>query len=222
MYPRPRDAFGSDMPRSEIYGLRDDDAEDGPRPAINHSVQFVNKDIRHSDGTVEKCQQHARIFLTTRNIASAEQFFNTLRSGEHHFLVGALISAAVSSGDEADTISVASFLVLPSVRRAHAEDSAAFNKILEAEIVMLEDTVLDCPSAYRAMAAMLLAADLPVDVIEDLASRIVVRKNPGRDRLLEEFNALGVGADDAPEQSEHGTEDTSGEEGSASDYAYAY
>ncbi|KAM5542935.1 hypothetical protein V8D89_003319 [Ganoderma adspersum] len=223
MYPRPRDAFGSDMPRSEIYGLYDDGAEDGPRPAVNHTAQLLaNGDIHHADAKVESCQRYAQTFLTTRNIASAEKSFNSLRPGECHLFTAALVSTAMGSGDEADAIAVASFLALPSVRRAHAEDPTAFNKVLEAEIVMLEDTVLDCPSAYRAMASMLQAAGMPMHLVEDLASRIIVRENPARDRLLEEFNALGVGADDGPEQSEDGAEYTSGEEGSASGYAYAY
>ncbi|KAI1785213.1 hypothetical protein LXA43DRAFT_1117895 [Ganoderma leucocontextum] len=223
MFPRPRDAFGSDMPRSEIYGLHDDGAEDGPRPAINHSAPFSNVDICDSDATVESCERYAQTFFTTRNVAGAEQFFHTLRPRECHLLTAALVSTAMRSGDEADAIAVGSFLALPSVRRAHAEDSVAFSKVLEAEIVMLEDTVLDCPSAYRAMANILHVADLPMRLIEDLASRIIVDKNPARDRLLEEFNALNVGADsDAPEQDDHVTEEVSGEEGSASDYAYAY
>ena len=223
MYPRPRDAFGSDMRRSEIYGLHDDGAEDGPRPAIIHSTQLVNGDnVHHSDATIESCRRYAETFLTIRDIASAEKFFNTLQPRDWHLFTEALVSTAIGSGDEADAIAVASFLALPSVHRVYADDSAAFKKVLEAEIVMLEDTVLDCPSAYRAMASLLHAAGLPVHLVEDLASRIIVRTNPARDRLLEEFNALNVGADDALEQAEDGAEYTSGEEGSASSYAYAY
>lgn len=219
MYPRPRDAFGLDVRRSEIYGLHDDDAEDGPKPAINHSTHV---DTQHSGDVMEDCQRYAQKFLTTRNILGTEKFFNTLPPRDCHLFTEALISTAMDSGDEADAISIASFLALPSVRQAHAKDSAAFKKVFEAEIIMLEDTVLDCPSAYRVMASILHAADLPAQVIEDLASRIVVRENPARDRLLEEFNALDVGADDLPGPYENGTEYTSGEEGSASDYAYAY
>ncbi|PIL33418.1 hypothetical protein GSI_04040 [Ganoderma sinense ZZ0214-1] len=222
MYPRPRDAFGSDVQRSEIYGLHDDGAEDGPTHAVNHSTQTANIDIDGSDPTAENCTRYAHTFFTTRNIAGAEQFFHKLPPQEFHLLTGTLISTALGSGDETDAVAVASFLALPSVRRAHNEDSAAFSKVIEAEIVMLEDTVLDCPSAYRAMATMLHAADLPTHLVEDLASRIIVSKNPARDRLLEEFNALNVGTDDALEQSEDGAEYTSGEEGSAPGYAYAY
>nr|VWO97250.1 TAL effector protein Tal2a (AvrBs3 and PthA family of transcription activator-like effector proteins) [Ganoderma boninense] len=222
MYPRPRDAFGSDVRRSEIYGLNDDSAEDSQRLALNHSTQITNIDVDPPDATGENSTRYAHTFFTTRNVASAEQVFHKLPPPECHLFTGTLISKAMGSGDETDIVSVASFLALPSVRRTYSEDSAAFRRCLEAEIAMLEDTVLDCPSAYRAMATMLYAADLPTHLVEDLASRIITRKNPARDRLLEEFNALSVGADDALEQSEDGAEYTSGEEGSASGYAYAY
>ena len=75
------------------------------------------------------------------------------------------------------------------------EDIAA---AFEPDMIKLEDTVLDVPNAYHIMATLLHGAGLPMDVIEDLGGRIVVRRNVCRDRLLEELRAC----DAVPEYSD--------------------
>ncbi|TBU31177.1 hypothetical protein BD311DRAFT_776380 [Dichomitus squalens] len=216
MYPRPQDAF-ADIPRSEIYGLHDDRVEDGPISA--HSLQVVEAVERHA--LTETFSQRARIFFKARSVAGVAQFFHTLRADERHMFIATFISAAMGSGDEADAAAVASLLSAPSIRRVLAEDPCSI-KIFEAETITLEDTVLDYPSAYGAMATMLHGASIPIIAVEDLASRIVIRDNYARDRLLGEFNRLNIGGDGASDRYALGAEYASGEEESASEYAYAY
>ena len=215
MYPQPHDVF-ADVPRSEIYGLHDDQVAGGP--LLNPSTPMTEP--VNAASLAETYTRHAHAFFRTRNIPAVDQCLQSLRPSERRSFLAAFISAAMSSGDESDAAAVASLLSTPSIRRAMAGNLRS-GEMFEAEVALLEDTVLDYPCAYDAMASMLHAAGIPIPLVEDLASRIVIRENPARDRLLEEFSRINVSGDDGSDRYEIGAEDASGEE-SASEYAYAY
>lgn len=222
-YPRPEDVFGANSKRDGVYGLHEDteheDLHDTQPPGISSAPPKV---------IVAQCTRAVHALFSTRNLAATEKCYIALPPCDRHQLIHTLISEAMTSGDDSDAVLVASFLSLPALRRGSGSDGQSATELVKAfvtHIVMLEDTALDVPSAYRSMAMMLHASGLPFSAIEDLAARIIVPENPARDRLLEEVSALGPVSAEEPEEGGYGTTelDPSGEEeGSASEYAYAY
>ncbi|KAI0653980.1 hypothetical protein C8Q70DRAFT_1048199 [Cubamyces menziesii] len=222
LYPQPRDIFSSDIERSDIYGFRDeseleDDIGDVPGPVNPTHAKTDRK-------TSVQYLKDVQTFLSSRNLSGAEVAIIKMRSTQRYRLVHTMVSMALSGGDEADANFVATFLSQSAVRTIlRAEGNRA--KAFEPDIAMLEDTAVDVPNAYRLMAIMLCGAGFLPHELEDIASRIVVRENKARDRLLEHVFAIGfntaVGEDSALSAivEEASSED---DETRSSDYAYAY
>lgn len=213
LYPRPTGVFSSDQHRNAGHGFQNDahvvSTNDISSPLF---LRMPPDDVTH------ECARIVAALFKTRDIAQSGQAFLSLDTSGRRQLMSCLISAAMSSGDESDAALIASFLCHPSVHGATQTSDA--QKAFEGEVAKLEDTVLDVPSAYRIMATLLHASALPIPLVEDLASRIIVNDNPARDRLLEEVQlCLGISEEPLDQTSDH---DTSGEECSTSEYAYAY
>lgn len=198
LYPRPTDMFvsGAWGGKARAFGQRyerlDAFAETSSPPAALMMV---------TETALEACGRCASTMLRTRDLSQTEQFFLSQSASGRTTLIGRLVSAVITTGDEQDGSMVASFLSLPSVRRFARHSGSAVAKAFEAEVIILQDTSLDVPSAYRIMATLLHASALPLHVVEDLASRIVVSENAARDCLLEELQAIGVYEDDTTAES---------------------
>ncbi|OBZ69665.1 hypothetical protein A0H81_10448 [Grifola frondosa] len=181
-------AFASVEQRTEVYGFGQEANDYGD----------FNEERKESDAretVLHYCREQTSHFLLSRNVTQAEDSFQKLPSRDRHHLVARLVSVALSSDDCSDTTLVVSLFSLQSVRSL-CQSRNSFVKGFEAEIVMLEDTALDVPLAYRRMATMLHASGLTQNVVEDLASRITIKENSARDRLLEEYLSVGRDAGD--------------------------
>lgn len=196
LYPKPHDIFTSAQRRTEVYGLdEEDDEENG---ASLHSVKMPTKPAYSRKVTTirQRCQQYADTFITSGILARGEAFFIEITPAYRHHLVAALLSAVLVSNDSASATLVAQLFSLASIRTLGRDMFAAG---FESEIIMLEDTVLDIPSAYRLLAYMLHACGLDQNTVEDLASRIIVRENRAKDRFMEEYYSLADSLDPAPD-----------------------
>ncbi|KAI0629040.1 hypothetical protein C8Q77DRAFT_1161681 [Trametes polyzona] len=220
LYPRPHDAFSSDIQRSEVYGLRDDSDDDHDATG-SPSIPLGSPEVP-GQTTPARFLQETHKFLASRDINRAEVFCRSLHPSKRPLFLAAAISAALASGDESDAALVATLLSRPATR-ALLDSPAALARAFEPEILALEDTVLDVPAAYRLMAIMLSAAALAQHELEDLAARIVVRENAARERLLDEVAALSVSpVSDRAFRMGTVVEETSEDEEVPSDYAVAY
>ena len=90
--------------------------------------------------------------------------------------------------DPADARLVGSLWLLESTHRL-CEEHQAFVRGLEAELLILQDTVLDAPDACRLLAALLHETPLDVQMLESLVWQTVPPDNMLRDRLLAELRA---------------------------------
>ncbi|KAI0645279.1 hypothetical protein C8Q79DRAFT_912040 [Trametes meyenii] len=215
LYPRPRDVFSSDLQRSEVYGLREDpDHQDD-------TVELTTALARPEAPVSDQCSKEAQALLTSRDNSKAEEFCRSLRPKSRHRFVHSLMHGVLTAGDETDANLVASFLSQPSTRTL-LRINGCLARAFEPLVTALEDAVLDNPSAYHLMAIMLSAAGISQLEMDDLASRIIVKENPARDRLLEEVAALHVAPVDDTFGLSTVVEDSSEDEGTPSDYAYAY
>ncbi|KAI0359671.1 hypothetical protein OH77DRAFT_1518052 [Trametes cingulata] len=215
LYPRPRDAFSSDLHRREVYGLGE---------VLDAGTDMVESPPLPSEVRVtlsDRCVKEAKTFVESRDLAKAETFCKSLRTGERHSFLQAVIHETLVNGAEADASMVAAFLTEPSSRFLFGSEPN-LAKAFEPDIALLEDTVLDVPSAYRLMAIMLSAAGFTQCQLEDLASRIIIRENVARDRLLDEVAAFSIAGLDETLRLNTIIEETSEDETPSSDYAYAY
>ncbi|KAI0776312.1 hypothetical protein BD413DRAFT_265157 [Trametes elegans] len=220
LYPRPQDVFTSDIRRSEVYGLHDDlDDEDTTVPPAG--ILAPPSPPAHVYTLSARCREEADLLMASRDLRKAETFCRALPPRSRHRFLRALVSAALSSGNEADANLIATFLSHPQSKTLLRTDET-LTKAFEPDIAALEDTALDVPRAYHLVAIMLSAAGLPQASLEDLAARIVVGQNAARDHLLEEVASLGASPDDGVFHGAAVVEETSEDEAPASDYAYAY
>ncbi|KAI0332955.1 hypothetical protein GY45DRAFT_1298028 [Cubamyces sp. BRFM 1775] len=217
LYPQPRDVFSSDIERSDIYGLRDEVELEDDIGDVSGTVH-AKKDNKTSGHYLKDAQT----FLSSRNLSGAEAAIVNIRSTQRYRLVRAMVSTALSGGDEADANFVATFLSLLAVRTILcAEGNLA--KAFGPDIALLEDTAMDVPNAYHLMAVMLYGAGFLPDELEHIASRIVIKENKARDRLLEHISALSLRvAPDDESRLNAFIEEASDDEMPSLDYAYAY
>lgn len=218
LYPRPQDVFSSDLQRSEVYGLRDDDDEEDNVTSLPTPLMFSSNEPLP---VIEQCHKEVKAVFASRDLHRAETFCKSLRTGRRYRFVRSMVSVALTGGDDADANFVATFLSQPTSRNL-VDTAGALAKAFEPEVAALEDTVLDVPSAYRLMAIMLSAAALSQEDLEDLASRIIVRENAARERLLDEVASLSLAPADETFRLSAVVEETSEDEAPSSEYAIAY
>ncbi|EIW54496.1 uncharacterized protein TRAVEDRAFT_132644 [Trametes versicolor FP-101664 SS1] len=218
LYPRPQDVFSSDLQRSEVYGLRDDDDEEDNVTSLPTPLMLSSNEPLP---IFEQCHKEAKAVFASRDLRRAESFCKSLRTGRRYRFVRAMVSVALAGGDDADANFVATFLSEPTSRNL-VDTAGALAKAFEPEVAALEDTVLDIPSAYRLMAIILSAAALSQEDLEDLASRIIVRENAARELLLDEVASLSLAPADETFRLSAVVEETSEDEAPSSEYAIAY
>ncbi|KAH9941933.1 hypothetical protein B0H21DRAFT_752170 [Amylocystis lapponica] len=226
---KPHDTFSSAQQRTEVYGLDLNSEEELEEASGASTGEGSSAHGISAEGLQQYCYAQAQSFLLSRNVASAEGTFSALEPQNRHHFVASLIAAALSSNDYADASFVGMLLSLASVHRlSQAEDSIMLGFI--AEVVLLEDTVLDIPSAYRLMAVILYACGLGQNAVQDLTMRAIADGSGSADRLLGEYLFLEADTEGAL-GSQRGESDGSQEfvgdseghvSGEVSDFGYAY
>ncbi|KAI0827891.1 hypothetical protein BC628DRAFT_1418001 [Trametes gibbosa] len=218
-YPRPQDVFSSDLQRSEVYGLRDvlDEEDD-----VTGSLAILAPPTEAPPFSIELYCAEAKTLISSKELHKAEAFCQSLRPARRYRFLQALLSITLAGGEEGDAHLVATFLSKPTTRTLLETSPGVLLRAFEPEIAALEDTVLDVPSAYRLMAIMLSAAALSQYELEDLASRIIIRENPARERLLDEVASFSVAQGDETFRLSAVVEETSEDEAPSSEYAIAY
>lgn len=196
----PHDTFGSLQQRTEVYGF-DLDAEE-EETSCDSAGEGSSAQAIPAERLQLYCKEKAVSFLTSRKITAAEETFGYLEPQHRHLFVTSLISTALSSNDYADASLVGMLLSLESIRRLSREDDSIMQGFA-AEVALLEDTVLDIPSAYRLTAFMLYACGVGQNAVETLSSQVIVEENDYRDRLVDEYCFLETDTEGMPFGSPH-------------------
>ncbi|KAF8584275.1 hypothetical protein K439DRAFT_1633657 [Ramaria rubella] len=137
-----------------------------------------------------KIDEDLKEFWAVRNLEEADSYFPALPTAYKARFVDKLVGSALER-KEGDAKLVAEFLT-----RAHEKDLcplSSFEEGFTSQIEFIDDIAIDVPAAYKLMAILLNGSKLPMNKIEELASKIAVEGDPAihpKDKLLREYERL--------------------------------
>lgn len=177
-YPQPRDAFNSSRERIEAYGISTDSDDES----------LMETDDVDMDRLLQSCRERAGIFFAKRSHTYATRALQDLRPEHRQYFFRQLISDVLHRHDFSDARLVGSLWLLEDTHFLCEEDHT-FLRGLEAELLVLADTVLDVPNACQLLATMLHETPLDVQILESLVWQSVTADSMLRDRLLAELRS---------------------------------